>query len=673
MNYDAAVLEFVSMSEGGVFPVVAATDTRTPGVIRVARAIADADVSGDKPIVTISFKVIGTTGSGAIGFDKAYSYLVRSSDNKDILQNVGSGSVAIGPSPGSATPVATAPATNSSKPTFYINPPTGSFAPGSTITAAVRINTHSVAVTTVEAAISYPANQLQYNGVSEGGPFVTKQRTSAGNGTINVIRSIPGGSEPVQGDESVVTISFKVIGRSGDATLKFDASSAAYDASGTGTNILDQASSGIGKYTISSTAPATSASTEPAVPTTVVSPAQAVSITSKGTSGRAAITSDSSGATITELSGEVTLAPIIDPTVTTPGSKETVKKVEYFLGEELIVSKSSQPFSFTFDSKSKQNGTYTLVVKTYYSSGRVDSRTDTLLIKNKVDATYVARNYGSYVLVTAITLGLLAFVIVKLVIPRAARRHSATPTKDPDALYGFSQQPNTFNGGPVASDPTVVAPTGSLAAPTAVAGMSSAMMTPALPMNNTNDINTTNPVVAELLAPTMQASQALAAPLNPTPSPQSPSAPIAPPVSSSSTGAISPVTNSIVTPSATPQASGLPLSSAVRYVDGIRPPAATSSPVRPAPADAQTPSPMPAPVQPSSSSISPVSATSSMPLTPYSPATASVQPIVSISPAVPLTNSVSPVLNSPVSTSSQPLPTPPSTPTPPTYAPSATV
>jgi hypothetical protein len=481
MNYDSNSLQFVNITEGGAFPQVAASNTDTPGVIRIARANSDADVTGDKPIVTVNFKVIGASGQASIGFDSAYSFLVRSSDSKDILQNVSGGTFAIK----SADPVV-APVT---KPVIYINPASGSYNQGSTVSAAVRLNANSTSVTTIEAAIGYPANILQYTGVTEGGVFMTAQRTKAANGVIDVIRGVSGGSGGVTGDKPVVTLNFKVIG-TGSAQLAMNGGSAAFDNSGTGNNILDLPGSAGSTYElVASGASGPSDTPSPAageadskVKSTVTSPAQALTIATKSGTGHIAVTKGEDGSPLTDLSGEVELSPVIDPAMFGGNIGDAISKVEYYIDGKLISTQKTAPFTYKFDSKTMRNGTYTIVVKTYFKSGTADTRTDKLLVNNKVDLAYVMRNFIANIVAGIVILVLLVGVIWKLVIPRFnATAASASPT-DHDAMYGFGSGSAT---GAVAADPTVIAPAGS---PESAESLqppvsSAALTTDALPMD----------------------------------------------------------------------------------------------------------------------------------------------------------------------------------------------
>ena len=465
IGYDPAAFQYVGLTEGTTFGVAAATQTSTPGVIRIARATSGGGVSGDNPVITINFKVVGTSaGATKLNFDRANSYLVRGSDNSDILQSVGAGSFAISGKTVASTPggMNSGPTTSSTDgtgvPTLKLDPATGTYGPGSTIAVAVNLKAFATPVTTVEATVSYPASQLQYLGVAEGNGFVVRQRTATRNGVLDIIRGISGGSSGLKGDNTIVTLSFKVIGTSGDAAVSFITGSAVYDNSGTGTNVLDLASSTGAKYTVSASAPVTTAVTTPNVPTTsIASPAQAATIRSSGRSGTVSLVTSGAGAVFAQVTGQVNLSPMIDQSVYAAGAPYTVKKVEYYVDSKLVHTSSAKPYDYRLDSAALRNGSYALVVRTYYTNGVVDARSDTLLVRNPVTPWYVVRHYTPAVVgIVAILIATLV-LIIKVLLPRRQRRHAELIKQgiDPD-LRGFG-------AGPTAADPLVVKPVGSTA------------------------------------------------------------------------------------------------------------------------------------------------------------------------------------------------------------------
>jgi len=89
IKYPAEKLALVSVQNGVVFNEEAATDTATPGLVRVARSIkaGDAAVKGAKPVVTLQFKVLSDSDSPfQLSVDESASLLVRASDSQNILK-----------------------------------------------------------------------------------------------------------------------------------------------------------------------------------------------------------------------------------------------------------------------------------------------------------------------------------------------------------------------------------------------------------------------------------------------------------------------------------------------------------------------------------------------------------------------------------------------------------
>ena len=99
LTYNPALLQFVPATtpsgfiESSAWPVAAANSTATAGVVRIARGTAaPATATGSNTLVTMSFKVLGTGGTASLSFDPAFSYMVRSTDNTNILATTTSGS-----------------------------------------------------------------------------------------------------------------------------------------------------------------------------------------------------------------------------------------------------------------------------------------------------------------------------------------------------------------------------------------------------------------------------------------------------------------------------------------------------------------------------------------------------------------------------------------------------
>ncbi len=97
LHYPASKLQLVGITASADFPQEAVTDTATPGLIRLARAVSvqAQPVTGDKSVATIKFKVLQKTDlASEVSVDTAASLVVRSSDSQNILG--GSSSASLG-------------------------------------------------------------------------------------------------------------------------------------------------------------------------------------------------------------------------------------------------------------------------------------------------------------------------------------------------------------------------------------------------------------------------------------------------------------------------------------------------------------------------------------------------------------------------------------------------
>ncbi|HEX8182510.1 MAG TPA: cohesin domain-containing protein [Candidatus Saccharimonadales bacterium] len=87
--YPAGQLEFMSIGESTAFPVVASTDTSTPGLIRIARSIATgsaAGVTGEQLVATVNFKVLpGASGTASLSYDLNSTLLVSAADGQNVI------------------------------------------------------------------------------------------------------------------------------------------------------------------------------------------------------------------------------------------------------------------------------------------------------------------------------------------------------------------------------------------------------------------------------------------------------------------------------------------------------------------------------------------------------------------------------------------------------------
>ncbi len=419
--YNPNNLQYVSITEGSAFPIVAATSTES-GVIRVGRAVSEGGVTGNNAVVIVRFKVLGGADTTSLKLDQAYSYIVRSSDNKDILKTAETTSYAI---------KNTGSVTGSGKPAFRLDPPTGTYRPGSNIAVAVRVSTGAATLTAVQPIINYPADHLEFVDVKEGTAFTTIQRTKNAAGSLDIIRGVPGGSAGASGDQLVVTANFKVLKETNSAKLTFASASAAFDKSGTGQNVLDLPNSSGGIYVLSATAPLTAA------PASTVQKMFSIAA-SQG--GEAKVTKDG-----TTVSGQIELKPSgSGETGSTTG--DTITKVEYFLDNELVATKTESPFTHVFDTRILKNNVYAVAVKTHYKSGAVESGVGNLDVANPVNLAYVARHNGLAIGMSLILGIAAAFIVWRYVLPSFKHNRPGT-----GAFGGFGG--GSSGGGPGGQGP----------------------------------------------------------------------------------------------------------------------------------------------------------------------------------------------------------------------------
>lgn len=87
--YDPAQLEYVATDLTGSFGIAAASDSGTPGVIRLARATKQPNVIGKQPVSAVTFRVkAGVSGTVTVKLDAAGSLLMSGPENTNILQSV---------------------------------------------------------------------------------------------------------------------------------------------------------------------------------------------------------------------------------------------------------------------------------------------------------------------------------------------------------------------------------------------------------------------------------------------------------------------------------------------------------------------------------------------------------------------------------------------------------
>lgn len=124
---------------------------------------------------------------------------------------------------------------------LYLSPGGSTVTQGSSFSVSVRTNTGGAKVNAVQANLSYPADKLDFLGISTGGTsFEITAEGSGGGGSIRMGR---GTVSAKSGDLLIATVSFRAKPSSGSATVSFTGGSAVVSSS-TNKSILSGSSGG---------------------------------------------------------------------------------------------------------------------------------------------------------------------------------------------------------------------------------------------------------------------------------------------------------------------------------------------------------------------------------------------------------------------------------------------
>lgn len=109
--------------------------------------------------------------------------------------------------------------------TMYVAPATGTHAPGATFSVALREESGTNEINSVQASLKYDAAKLEFVSLAEGTafPFILATDTNTA-GMIRVARGTELGAAGVAGDNIIATVTFKVLA-SGTANLTIDTES----------------------------------------------------------------------------------------------------------------------------------------------------------------------------------------------------------------------------------------------------------------------------------------------------------------------------------------------------------------------------------------------------------------------------------------------------------------
>jgi len=249
---------------------------------------------------------------------------------------------------------------------LYFAPNASSVVNGSTVTVYIHENSGPDAINAVQANFTYPANLLQYVGMTPGSAFGIEPPTNGGGGG-SVSGAFATTSSTLMGDQLVASVQFKAIASSGTATFTFKtgANESAVVTYTGNTNILTSSPSA--SITLTAPAPAPSPSPSPK-PSPKPSP-----------SPTPTPTKDTTPPAITGVSVHDITAS--SATITWTTSEAATSEVDYGLSKTYdlssVDSKLVTSHSVTLDSKLIVSGTtYHFVVKSTDAAGNAAIGTD---------------------------------------------------------------------------------------------------------------------------------------------------------------------------------------------------------------------------------------------------------------------------------------------------------
>ena len=145
--------------------------------------------------------------------------------------------------------------------TLYINPTQGTYGPGDTFIAEVRLNTEGECFNAADVTVNFPNTSLKAVDFSRGDSllslFVEEPKIHQDLGTVTFIGGVPGGyCGRIQGDPAISNVLGKIVftvlgGTSQKVTLGFSVSTALYLNDGQGTKVIPKYEAG--QYTLVST------------------------------------------------------------------------------------------------------------------------------------------------------------------------------------------------------------------------------------------------------------------------------------------------------------------------------------------------------------------------------------------------------------------------------------
>ncbi|MDB5178830.1 MAG: phosphoesterase [Patescibacteria group bacterium] len=131
------------------------------------------------------------------------------------------------------------------------------------------------------------------------------------------------------------------------------------------------------------------------------------------------------------------VSQVADTLKLAPAAEQLVgaTKVEYYLNGKLIATVTRPPFAYKIDTRGYLNGTYTLMLKTYYSDGTTKTTTTKMIVKNALtwgQVWVLAAKFAPIELAVVVLIGLVIGTVVYL--RRRAARNAAAVLPSVTAL-----------------------------------------------------------------------------------------------------------------------------------------------------------------------------------------------------------------------------------------------
>jgi len=291
---------------------------------------------------------------------------------------------------------------------MFVDPVGGTYNVGDTVTVTIKENSNTDPINGVQADLKYSKDTLEFQSFDTGSSaFSVEADKKAADGAITMTR---GTIDPVTGEKEIVKVNFKAIA-AGTATVEVATTSVLASSVTANTNVLSRFEGSA--YTIGTTTtppPTTPPPTTPPPTTPPVRPPVTPPVTPPVNKPITTTTISPTGnPNPLPLTGgsEIELSdPAVIQTSTTGSS--SIKKVEYWLNGKRVHIATQAPFSYSVDTTKLRNGRYTLLTKTFYSSGKIDSKTTTINVKNPLNFAQLMlqlRHYAWILVILALVAG----------------------------------------------------------------------------------------------------------------------------------------------------------------------------------------------------------------------------------------------------------------------------